>query len=79
MGKPRPENRMVRLSDYVNPTQAAEIIGCTDGRVHQMLRAKEFKDIIPVGKRRFLIARKEVEKVADSPAATGRPRKNLAS
>lgn len=79
MGKSRPENRMVRFADYVNPAQAAEIIGCTDGRIHQMLRAREFVDIIPVGKRRYLISRKEVEKVAKSPAKTGRPRKVLAS
>ena len=72
-------NSMVRLADYVTPTDAAEIIGCTDGRVYQKLRDGEFKDVIPVGKNRFLIGRKECEKVANSPEKTGRPRKAVAS
>lgn len=72
-------NKMVRFADYVSPTDAAEIIGCTDGRIYQMLRAGDFRDTILVGKRRFLIARKEVQKVAKNPAKTGRPRKSLAS
>jgi len=71
---------MVRFADYVNPAEAAEIIGCTKGLVYQLLRAGEFKGhTIPVGKRSVLIDRKKVQKVADSPAPTGRPRKNLAS
>lgn len=77
MGK-SPGNKMVRFSDYVSPTAAAKIIGCTDGRVYQMLRAGVFRDKIPVGERRVLIARREVEKIANSPAKTGRPRKSLA-
>lgn len=69
---------MVRISDYVMPVDAAEIIGCTVGRVYQMLRDDEFRDLLPIGKR-VMISRKEVEKVAASPATTGRPRKNLVS
>jgi hypothetical protein len=68
-------NTMVRLADYVEPAKAAEIIGCTDGRVYQKLRAGEFSDVIPIGKNRFLIARRECEKMAKNPAPTGRPRK----
>lgn len=71
--------RMVRMSDYVSPPDAADIIGCTPGRIYQMLRAGDFRDLLPIGKRGKLISRKEVEKVAKQPATTGRPRKNLAS
>lgn len=70
--------KMVRFSDYVTPTDAAIIIGCTDGRIYQMLRDGDFRDLLPVGKR-VLISRKEAERIAKSPAKTGRPRKNLAA
>lgn len=70
---------MVRIADYVEPVKAADMIGCTSGRVYQMLRNAEFRGLLPIGKNRFLIPRKEVERVAKNPAKTGRPRKNLAS
>ena len=70
---------MVRLADYVSPSSAAEIIGCTDGRIYQMLRDREFHNLLPIGKNRVMISRKEVERIAHSPAKTGRPRKNLAA
>lgn len=66
---------MVRLSDYVTPTDAAAIIGCTKGRVYQKLREGDFKNVIVVGKKRVLIDRRECEQVAKSPEKTGRPRK----
>lgn len=69
---------MVRIADYVSPAEAASIIGCTDGRVYQMLRDRDFRDLIPIGKR-VLISRKEAERKAREPAKTGRPRKNRAS
>jgi hypothetical protein len=78
MGK-SPKEQMVRISDYVHPPQAAEIIGCTPGRVYQKLRAGEFKDVLDLGDGRYMIGRKEVQKEASSPAKTGRPRKSLAS
>lgn len=72
---------MVRIADYVEPAKAAEIIGCTSGRIYQLLRQSppEFSGLLPIGKNRYLIPRKEVERVAKNPAKTGRPRKNLAS
>lgn len=73
------KGKMFRLSDYVRPFEAATIVGCTVGRIHQMTRDGEFRDLLPVGKNRVLISKKEVEKVAKSPAKTGRPRKNLAA
>lgn len=71
--------KMVRIADYVTPPQAAEIIGCTPGRVYQMLRAREFRDVLDLGDGRKMIGRSEAEKLAKSPAKTGRPRKTLAS
>ena len=65
---------MVRIADYVDSISAAEMIGCTPGRVHQMVRAGDFRDTFPIGHRK-LILRKEVERVARNPAKTGRPRK----
>ncbi len=70
---------MVRFADYISPATAADLIGCTKGRVYQMLRGGDFNDLIPVGKNRYLISRKEIEKVAKNPADTGRPRKKIAS
>lgn len=70
---------MVRLADYVTPPEAAEIIGCTKGRVYQMLRGGEFNDLLKFGKRNFLISKKEAQKVASSPSSIGRPRKKMAS
>jgi hypothetical protein len=71
---------MVDLSEYVQPKEAAVIIGCTNGRVYQMLRGGEFEetDLIRLGGRPRLISRAAVEKIASEPASTGRPRKNSA-
>ena len=70
--------RMVDLAEFVQPKQAAVIIGCTDGRVYQMLREGDFeeKDLIRFGEKPRLIRRKAVEKIANEPAKTGRPRKH---
>jgi hypothetical protein len=73
------KNTMVRIADYVSPSDAAGIIGCTDGRIYQMLRDKEFRNLLPIGKNRVMILRKEAEKIASSPAKTGRPRKNISA
>lgn len=69
---------LVCLTDYIAPQDAARLIGCTPGRVYQMLRDGDFKDVLPFGRHR-LIGRKEAEKIAKNPATTGRPRKKLAS
>jgi hypothetical protein len=71
---------MVDLADYVQPKRAAQIIGCTDGRVYQMLRDGDFEksDLIFIGDKPRLILREAVEKIAKEPAKTGRPRKHSA-
>lgn len=75
-------NKMVCIADYVSPQKAAQIIGCTKGRVYQLLREGNdgpFRDLLLVGKRSVLISRREAEKVAKTPSETGRPRKKIAS
>ena len=69
---------MVRLSDYVRPSKAAEIIGCTPGRVYQKLRDGDFRDVVELDDGSKLISRKECERERDNPADTGRPRKQPA-
>lgn len=63
--------------DAVSVTDAAEIIGCTTGRVRQLLidgslRGKKLSEYENAP---WLVDRKSAEKMA-KPAATGRPRKN---
>lgn len=74
------KRQMVDLNDYVQPKTAAAIIGCTNGRIYQMLRGGEFSenDLVYIGDKPRLISRKAVEKIASEPAMTGRPRKNSA-
>lgn len=72
---------MSHIDDYVTVAEAAEIIGCTDGRVCQMARAGELKGQ-KMGKRTWIILRKDCEKYAKTPQKMGRPRnsqKNLES
>lgn len=66
--------------DAVSVTDAAGIIGCTTGRVRQLLieggiRGKKLgkKPNAP-----WVVSRVDAEKLAKNPADTGRPRKNLA-
>lgn len=60
--------------DAISVTRAAEIIGCTTGRVRQLLRAEELRGK-KLGPRAWLVSRVDAEKLADAPAPTGRPRK----
>lgn len=64
-----------KVADMLTTTQAAKIIGCTDSRVRQLVRA----GLIPhvkVGPRAVLISQQEAEKMRDKPHTTGRPRTN---
>jgi excisionase family DNA binding protein len=78
----RPQRKkMVCLSDYVTPVTAAAIIGCTKGRVYQMINDGEIpkSKLAEIGPRRYLIYKKEAERIKATPAKTGRPRKAMAS
>lgn len=62
------------VGEFVNVQEAAEIIGCTDGRVRQLLQVGEI-DGIKANRRAWLIRRSEAERVRDIEHTTGRPRK----
>lgn len=64
--------------DAVSATDAAEIIGCTTGRVRQLLRDGMLRGQ-KLGKRAWAVSRVDAEKLATKPATTGRPRKSQAS
>lgn len=73
---PGGKRRMVDLAEYVQPKEAAEIVGCTKGRIYQMLRDGDFRDedLIFLGEKPRLIRRSVITELASSPAKTGRPR-----
>jgi excisionase family DNA binding protein len=41
---------MVCLNNYITPKEAADAIGCTTGRIYQLLREGGLKDVLRVGK-----------------------------
>lgn len=64
--------------DAVSVTDAASIIGCTTGRVRQLLREEALR-----GKKLgngenspWVVSRVDAEKLSEKPQHTGRPRKN---
>ena len=61
--------------DAVSVTRAAEIIGCTTGRVRQLLRDQMIRGT-KLGARAWAVSRVDAEKMAENPAKTGRPRKS---
>lgn len=63
------------FDNYVSVPEAAEIIGCTQGRVHQLRDEGQITGE-KVNGRAWLLLRKDVEKIANTKAATGRPRLN---
>jgi len=69
---------MADITAYVPTAEAASIIGCTEGRVCQMARAGELKGQ-KMGKRAWIILRKDCEKYAKSPQKVGRPRNSQKS
>jgi excisionase family DNA binding protein len=61
------------IDDLMNVDEAAAIIGVTTGRVRQMLRDGEMKGR-KANERAWLVAKEEVQRVADEEKKTGRPR-----
>ena len=64
--------------DAVSVTDAACIIGCTTGRVRQLLLNGNIRGK-KLGEREnapWLVSKVDAEKMARRPATTGRPRKN---
>lgn len=63
----------VAFDNYVSVPEAAEIIGCTTGRVHQLRDEGEITGE-KVNGRAWLLLKADVEKVAKKKRTTGRPR-----
>jgi excisionase family DNA binding protein len=61
------------VGQFVSVSEAAEILGCTDGRIRQMLRAGEIEGI-KLNERAWAIPKKAAEKAAKNTPTTGRPR-----
>lgn len=70
--------QMVNLADYVSVSQAAVEIGCTPGRVRQLVYDDQI-NALRLTPRMMLVKRSDVAKVAKTPAKTGRPRSRAAS
>lgn len=66
---------MTLQQDFLTVSQAAERIGCTPGRVRQMLRSGTLAGE-KMSEWLWMIPRKAAEKAAKNPAKTGRPRTN---
>ena len=58
---------------FISVSEAADIIGCTPGRVRQMLRSSDISGF-KVGDWTWAIPRKEAERVKNIEHPTGRPR-----
>lgn len=59
--------------NFVSVPEAADILGCTGGRVRQMLIAGELEGQ-KLNERAWAVDRKSVEKMAKIPQTKGRPR-----
>ncbi len=60
-------SRSLSVSQFVSTAEAATIIGCTDGRVRQMVRAGDITGVVRMSPRVVLIPRKQAEKIRDNP------------
>lgn len=70
-----PLPQTTRQSAYISVNEAAAIIGCTVGRVRQMLLASELLGA-KLNARAWAVDRKAAEKLAKNPSHVGRPRKH---
>lgn len=63
------------IAEFVNVEEAADIIGCTGGRIRQMLtREKCIGGAVKINQRAWLIPRQEAERLRDIESGVGRPR-----
>lgn len=65
---------MALNGDYLTVAEAARLIGCTDGRVHQLLKSKQIRGK-KFSERAWAVSRKSAESYAAQPQTVGRPRK----
>lgn len=67
---------LLDLRKYMTATQAAELIGCTTGRVRQLIKEGKIAGAEKAYNFGWVIPIVEVTRIRDSESATGRPRKN---
>jgi len=58
------------VADFLNVQEVADLLGCTDARVRQMLIAKELKGI-KANERAWMIPKKEAQRVANQERRKG--------
>lgn len=61
------------VKNLLSVEEAANVIGCTEGRVRQLLRSGELKGV-KLNERAWAVYAEAAEKMADNPATVGRPR-----
>lgn len=63
---------MADITKYLTVRQAAEVLGCTEGRIRQLIAAKSLEAEKFAGV--WLILKNDLDRFAE-PAKVGRPRK----
>lgn len=63
------------IENWISVNEAATVLGCTDGRIRQLLRDHELSGQ-KVNARAWIISRESVERLAKKPQTVGRPRVN---
>jgi len=63
----------VAVKNLLSTKEAAEVIGCTEGRVCQLLRSGDLAGE-KINERAWVVHRESAEKYAKRPQHTGRPR-----
>jgi excisionase family DNA binding protein len=58
------------VADFLNVQEVADLLGCTDARVRQMLIAKEIKGV-KANARAWMVHRKEATRVANQERRKG--------
>ena len=61
------------VGNFLSVAEAAELIGCSDGRVRQMLRAKELRGQ-KLHHMAWVVEKRDAERMAKKTYTTGRPR-----
>jgi len=64
----------IDINDFCNVEEAARIIGCTDGRVRQLLRAGRSLKGRKFNGRAWLVEQQSAENYAALQQKTGRPK-----
>jgi excisionase family DNA binding protein len=61
------------VGTFVNVNEAATMLGCTVGRVRQMLRDGSLRGL-KANAKAWLVPTTEIERMQEKPYSTGRPR-----